>query len=253
MKTPVLMVLAALALNAQAPAGYKLQWSDEFNGQAVDTAKWGYRKDVKMESSQRAENVSVEGGHLVIHLRRESDRGKSYTGGGVISKERFRYGYYEARVKMHGGSGWHQSVWAMFAGDGSTTYPQQMRTEIDGMEFDSDVNWKGHMGLIKWKGPGASSSLTCTPGVYRGALGFDASAEFHNYGFEWTPKEVRYYLDGDLRCVLPYPPTDGEHDAINFWLTAIAYEKLSGPIDNGRLPGRMLVDRAAFYVREEGK
>jgi len=247
--TGTFLLLAALPLSAQPPAGYTLKWSDDFNGNALDTVKWMYRSDVKMDSSQRAENISVAGGQLIIHLRKENHRGKSYTGGGVISRERFRYGYYEARVRMHGASGWHQSVWAMFAGDGSTTYPPQMRTEIDGMEFDSDVPWKGHMGLIKWQGPDRNSSLSCTPGVYRGALGFDASADFHNYGFEWTPKDVRYYLDGDLRCVLPYPPSDGEHDLINFWLTAIAYEKLSGKLDDTKLPGRMVVDRAAFYER----
>jgi beta-glucanase (GH16 family) len=244
------LLVLGLPACAQPPAGYKLQWSDEFNGAAPDTSKWMYRTDVKVESSQRPENVAVEGGNLVIRLRQENHRGKQYTAGGVISRERFRYGYYEARVKMFGGRGWHQSVWAMYAGDGSTTYPQEMRTEIDGMEFDSDRTWKGHMGLIKWKGPGASSSLTCTPGVYRGALGFDAAADFHRYGFEWTPKEVRYYLDGDLRCALAYPPADGEHDAINFWLTAVAHEKLSGKVDESKLPGRMLVDRAAFYTKE---
>ena len=248
MKLLTVLVLS-LPLLAEPPAGYKLHWSDEFNGSSLDTAKWMYRADVKVESSQRPENVTMENGQLVIHLRKEEHRGKQYTAGGVISRERFRYGYYEARVRMHGGAGWHQSVWAMFAGEGDTTYPQEMRTEIDGMEFDSDVPWKGHMGLIRWQGPEKSTSLSCTPGVYRGALGFDASTEFHNYGFEWTPKEVRFYLDGDLRCALPYAPTDGEHDLINFWLTAIAYEKLSGKIDDAKLPGRMIVDRAAFYEK----
>lgn len=244
------VLLFCFPLFAQPPAGYRLAWSDEFSGSTLDLSKWIYRTDVKMDSSQRPENVSVEDGNLIIHLRKEAHRGRQYTGGGIISKERFRYAYYEARAKMFGASGWHQSVWAMYGGDGSTTYPQRMRAEIDGMEFDSDLTWKGHMGLIKWKGPGSNSSLSCTPGVYRGALGFDASADFHNYGFEWTPKEVRFYLDGDLRCVLAYPPADGEHDQINFWLTAIASEKLSGKLDDTRLPGRMIVDRAAVYTKE---
>jgi beta-glucanase (GH16 family) len=234
---------------AYPPPGYVLRWVDDFSGSTLDAARWTPRTDVKMESSQRAGNLSVAGGHLAIRLRKQEDRGKHYTGGGVISRERFQYGYYEARVKMHGGSGWHQSVWSMFAGAGDTTYPEQMRTEIDGMEFDSDVTWKGHMGLIRWRGPKSSRSSTCTPGVYRGALGFDAAAGFHTYGYEWTEKNIRFYLDGDLRCVLEYPPSEGEHDRINFWLTAIAYEKLSGRIDESKLPGAMLVDHAAFYEK----
>jgi len=246
----LLYLCLAMPVCAQPPAGYTLQWSDDFNGASLDTAKWMYRTDVKVESSQRAENVSVKGGQLIIALKREQHRGKAYTGGGIISRERFRHGYYEARVRMHGGAGWHQSVWGMYASDGSTTYPEQMRTEIDGMEFDSDVVWKGHMGLIVWERPGKSTSRSCTPGVYRGALGFDASTGFHNYGFEWTSKDVRFYLDGDLRCVLPYSPESGQDGPINFWLTAIAHEKLSGTVDQSRLPGHMIVERAAFYTKE---
>ena len=63
-----------------------------------------------------------------------------------------------------------------------------MRTEIDGMEFDSATPAKGHMGLIVWQGPGKSHSLTCSPGVYQTALGFDATEGFHTYGFEWTER-----------------------------------------------------------------
>ncbi|MCU1238634.1 MAG: yicI [Candidatus Solibacter sp.] len=246
-------VLAAQPLTATyPPPGYTLKWSDTFQGASLDESKWMYRTDAKADSSQRPQNVSVENGSLVIHLKRENDRGKTYTGGGIISRERFRYGYYEARAKMHGGAGWHQSVWAMAATDGTTTYPSNMRTEIDGMEFDSDSPMLGHMGLIKWVGPGQSKSLTCTPGVYQAPLTFDATADFHTYGFEWTEKNIRYFLDGKLRCVLDYPPSEGEHDAINFWLTAIGYSQPGGrkvEIDNAKLPGAMVVDHAAFYEK----
>src|SRR5689334_5032061 len=245
--------LAAQSLTgAHPPSGYTLKWYDTFDGPKLDTSKWMYRSDVKADSSQRAENVSVENGSLVIRLKKESDRGKNYTGGGVISRHQFRYGYYETRAKMHGGAGWHQAVWAMAASDGSTTYPPQMRTEIDGMEFDSDSPALGHMGLIKWSGPGHSRSLTCTPGVYRGPLTFDATSDFHTYGFEWTENSIRYFLDGNLRCVLDYPPSDGEHDQLNFWLTAIGYTQVAGrrvDMDDSKLPGSMLVDYAAFYEK----
>ncbi len=161
--TRAILLLSALPLLAQPPAGYKLVWNDDFSGSALDTEKWMYRTDVKVESSQRPENVTVEDGYLIIHLRKEDHRGKSYTAGGVISKQRFRYGYYEARVRMHGAPGWHQSIWAMLATDGSTTYPNEMRTEIDGMEFDSDLTWKGHMGLIQWDGRNPAPTTPARP------------------------------------------------------------------------------------------
>ncbi len=231
------------------PKGYTLVWHDDFSGTALDASKWNYRTDVKKESSQKAENVEVAGGNLVIWLRKEEHRGRKFTTGGVVSKRTFRYGYYEARVKMHGGAGWHQSVWGM-AGTGETTYHGDMRTEIDAMEFDSDRPNFGHMGLILWHGPASSRSTTCTPGVYRGPLGFDATTDFHVYGFEWTPADVRYYLDGELRCVLPHPAEEHEHDPIVFWLTGLAYESSTVKVDESKLPGQMLVDQASFYQKD---
>ncbi len=231
------------------PPGYRPVFVDEFTAERLDETRWMYRTDVKADSSQRPENVFLRDGRLVIALRREQHRGKNYTGGGVISRAGFRYGYFEARVRMHAGAGWHQSVWAMY-GAAETTYAPAIRTEIDAIEFDSDLPTKGHMGLIRWRGPGWNRSSTCTPGVYRGPLGFDATADFHNYGFEWTESEVRFYIDGDLRCVLPYPPSEGEHDRIQLWLTAIAHTRLAGPVDDSRLPGEMLVEHAAVYQRD---
>jgi beta-glucanase (GH16 family) len=239
------------------PPGYVLKFVDDFNGTALDTSKWMYRTDSKALSTQLARNVRLDGGSLVIDLKKETASDKSYTGGGVISRQRFGFGYFEARVKMHGAAGWHQAVWAMATPDGSTTYPEMIRTEIDGIEFDSDLPAKAHMGLIIWNGPKSSRTLTCSPGVYRSPLGFDASDAFHTYGFEYTPASVRYYVDGDLRCVLDYPQSAGEHDPLNLWLTAIAYEQrargkgAAENVDDSRLPGRMLVDFAAFYTKEE--
>lgn len=232
------------------PAGYQLKWSDNFNGTSLDTSKWMYRTDVKGSSSQTPKNVDVQDGNLVIWMRKQDDRGKQYTGGGVISKQAFHYGYFEARAKLFGGAGWHESIWAMAVTDGSTTYPPNIRTEIDGLEFDSDTTWKGRMGLIIWQGPSHSQNRSCTAGVGRGPLGIDATTGFHTYGFEYTEQKIRYYLDGDLRCVFDYPPSDGEHDNINLWLTAIGYEKHGVTIDQSKLPGKMLVDFAAFYERE---
>ena len=232
------------------PAGYQLKWSDSFNGSSLDTSKWMYRTDVKASSSQTPKNVDVQDGNLVIWMRKQDDRGKQYTGGGVISKQAFHYGYFEARAKLFGGAGWHASIWAMAVTDGSTTYPPNIRTEIDGLEFDSDTTWKGRMGLIIWQGPSHSQNRSCTAGVGRGPLGVDATTGFHTYGFEYTEQKIKYYLDGDLRCVFDYPPSEGEHDNINLWLTAIGYEKHGITIDQSKLPGKMLVDFAAFYEKE---
>src|SRR5581483_590648 len=38
-------------------------------------------------------------------------RGMAHTGGGIISRRTFGYGYYEARLRIAAGSGWHSSFW----------------------------------------------------------------------------------------------------------------------------------------------
>jgi beta-glucanase (GH16 family) len=252
--------LLALVASAQdnpqgsfPPPGYKLKFLDNFDGSALNTSKWMYRTDVKASSSQISRNVEVENGNLVLWMRKGADRGKQYTGSGVITKDHFHYGYFEARAKLFGGAGWHESIWGMAVGDGSTTYPPNIRTEIDGLEFDSDTPWKGRMGLIIWQGPAHSQNRSCTAGVGRGPLGVDATTDFHTYGFEYTETKVKYYLDGDLRCQFDYPLSDGEHDDINLWLTAIGYELHGIKIDDSKLPGKMLVDFAAVYQSEKSR
>ena len=76
------------------PPGYQMVFNDEFDETSLDTNRWGFRLADKMLSAQQRENVSVKDGNLVVALRKESVRGKDYTGGGVISRQNFVYGYY---------------------------------------------------------------------------------------------------------------------------------------------------------------
>ncbi|MDQ1006333.1 beta-glucanase (GH16 family) [Streptomyces sp. V4I23] len=114
--------------------GWTQVFADEFSGTEVDTGTWNFRTDVKAFSAQRPENVSVSGGLLNIALKKEGYAGKEYTGGGVVSRKKLRYGYYETRAKINNGAGWHSSFWLM-AGDGTTTFPAEQRTEIDGCHW----------------------------------------------------------------------------------------------------------------------
>ena len=101
-------------------AGYKLVWHDEFDGKAVNTKEWNYRTGERFWSTQRPENVSVADGKLRIALKKEKFGTTEYMAGGVITKREFKYGYYEARLKMPRGKGWHTSFWMMRNGEVET-------------------------------------------------------------------------------------------------------------------------------------
>ena len=82
------------------PADAKLVWADEFEGNALDPAKWGYDNSRNKSGwyngelqyyGQRPENVRVGNGQLIIEARHEklnahqySDYGgQSYTSGKI--------------------------------------------------------------------------------------------------------------------------------------------------------------------------
>lgn len=114
----VLLALLATPLLAEPPsdARWQLAFADKFDVSTLDTDNWNYRLDLRHWSVQRAANVSVRDGMLRLALRKEKAGRLDYTAGGVISKQAFRYGYYEARLRMPKGRGWHTSFWMMQSG-----------------------------------------------------------------------------------------------------------------------------------------
>ncbi len=222
-----------------APEGYELAWADEFDGDKLDTDRWYYRADNKHRSVQLPENVSVKDGSLVLSLNRHDQpiAGKRNSGAGIVTRERFRYGYYEVRAKLGDGvdhdndgkvdEGWHHAFWAMAAvgndkGHVSTTYPDIRRTEIDCYEnADPDYNqFTQH--IIIWKPDGKEFGRRPKPPADHTKIeGFDAS-QWHTYAFKWDEQAVTFYVDGEVTQVGEYPADQFTHDMVNVWLTAIA-------------------------------
>ncbi|GAA3455093.1 glycoside hydrolase family 16 protein [Dactylosporangium matsuzakiense] len=242
--------LAALTVVPAGPAhadpagtGWTLVLSDDFAASTVDTAKWNYRTDSKAYSTQRPDNVSQSGGTLNIALKKETFGGKDYTGGGVVSKQAVRYGYYETRAKLNDGSGWHSSFWIM-NGDGSTTFPASQRTEIDGFEIDSVNPTRIHHGVLTWKGNGVSAGKSYGTTYTDAALD---SRQWHTYGIDWSETSTKFYVDGVLKYTAPYLPSDWTHDYVNVWLTSIAYGNLP---DDTKLPAQVQFDYVKFWQKD---
>ncbi|MBL8215388.1 MAG: methyltransferase domain-containing protein, partial [Bryobacterales bacterium] len=189
---PMKLLLVAVALPLLAvppdPSQWQLAFADEFNGTSLDQSQWNYRTGPRMWSEQKPENISVSGGMLRIALRREKAGTLDYTAGGIISKPAFRYGYYEARLKMPRGRGWHTSFWMMRNGPAKGL--DDRFQEIDVCEQDSinpaqySVNWHSY-------GPHTSFG-------HRRIETPDLAADFHVYGAEFTPRGVRFYFDDKL-------------------------------------------------------
>ena len=231
------LVASPCVAYAAPPAGYELFWGDEFNDVGLDESSWWYRADEKQQSIQLPSNVELDGGHLVLNLTPLATpiNGFDAAGAGVISQQRFRYGYYETRGKLGDGinddndgetdEGWWHAFWAMAAegdenGHVQTTFPSFRRTEIDGFENGSNNLSRFTQHVLPWNAEGRitaklpSNDVTTIPS--------STINDWHTYGFEWTPDEVRFYVDDVLTKVAVYPASVYEHDEINVWLTAIS-------------------------------
>ncbi len=225
-------------------SGYRLSWSDEFNGTSIDETKWNYRTDSKLWSTQLPANNSVSDGLYHIHLKKESAGGKEYTGGGVISRKLFRYGYYEARLKVPKGAGWHSSFWMMRAVKITEVPAGAPHIELDPMENDSSEPYHFQTDAHRWKPDphhkyGTKQNHPASP-----------LTEFHVFGLEFTPTELRYFFDGKL--VSATDASQFEHNDVNIWLNCIA-AKL-GPkttqVDDALLPEETQFDYVRYFKRE---
>ena len=243
----ILVLQPAPAAHAAPPgSGWTLVFEDTFDDGVIDTSKWKYRTDIRELSSQKAANVTESGGNAVITLKAETDRGKSYTGGGLITKQPFRYGFYETRVRINAGPGWHTAFWNKYAADGTTAFDPAAKTEIDGFEIDSVNPRNIRHNIFKWNG--STPTMHVTSGIYD--VGFDTSAAFHTYGFEWAETYVKYYVDGVLKATQTYTPQQYTHDYPHLWLSVVAAAYNGGAPDPGQLPAQVYFDYFRYWQKD---
>ncbi len=238
-------VLPAAEATSLPPAGYVLVFEDDFNGDKLDTQKWGYRLGNKMLSVQQPENVAVKDGNLVIALRKETVRDRHYTSGGVISRESFAYGYYEARFKTPPAEGWHTSFWAMWHSFPDTQPKRPALLELDFCEQDGGDPHYFSFGVINQRpNPKKGESWNAGRWVLENAP--DTSADFHVWACEFTPETTRFYFDGKLTKEIS--SAGFPHDHMNIWFSVIA-STLKGDrfVDDSKLPTAVYCDYIRVY------
>jgi len=252
----------ARPLVAEGGAGYKLVFSDEFNGKALDEEKWYYRTGARLLSFQQKENVTVADGKLRLALKREKAGKLAYTAGGIISKQSFQYGFYEARFRCAKTAGWHTSFWTMRYSAPQTAgidFAQQVEggqapvhaQEIDICEQDSVNNRSYSAGVIDWSGKSGKRSVNFGRVYYRDTTP-DFAADFHIFGCEFTPTTVKFFLDGKLTHQAD--ATKFPHGPQQVWLTSVAVlwgnPKKPAKMDDSDLPQYSDFDWVRVYEKK---
>jgi beta-glucanase (GH16 family) len=193
-----LALIAACGSSEPEPGPWTLVFSDEFDEGKLDTSTWTIETGSKFGTQQkdydRAENIAVKDGHLVITARKESFGGEDYTSGrmktaGKLSRT---YGRFEARMRLPHGQGMWPAFWLL--GEDYVTKGWPECGEIDIMENRGSERSTVHGSI---HGPGYSGGGAYTQG-FTLAGGATFSDDFHVFAIEWEPKVIRWYVDGQL-------------------------------------------------------
>ncbi len=253
--------LAGLAVSLLMPlaavADYTLVWSDEFNYTGLpdpvnwnyDVGGWGWgNQELQYYQEADLDNTRVEGGNLIIELRKETVGSNNYTSGRLLTKGKWdwTYGRFEARIKAPDGkAGLWPAFWMLGSDIDAVGWPQC--GEIDVMEYVSRLP-NEIFGTIH--GPGYSGGASYG-NIYD--FGAPVSNEYHVYAVEWKPDEIRWYVD-DVLYHIAVPddvaPNPWVYDHSHFLILNLA---LGGNFGGGlspslTFPQRMLVDYVRVYA-----
>ncbi len=230
-----------------ASAGYQLAWGDEFDGDKVDDTKWLYRQDHGWGSAQTPANCVLKDGQLHLLLRKEKSAGKEYTGGGLITKREFAYGYYEARFKCPATAGWHTSFWL-------SSYDETKPGHVGGlglheMDICEQDSWQhDHYTRTLWiRYPKDAAGKRPKIEGWKHVETPDLSKDFHVWGCEFTPEHVRYFFEGKL--VQDWDVSGYRTGNVRIWLSCIAANighKTGDPVD-AELPASAVYDYVRFF------
>ena len=189
-------------IESTPPSGWELVWSDEFEGESLDTSHWNIQVgDGSAEGipgwgnnelqSYQPENVTVSGGHLIISAHHQSADGREYTSGRINTADKvdIRYGRIEASIQAPSGKGLWSAFWMLPTGSPYGGWAAS--GEIDIMEVYSRQPAPFTQGVVHY---GMAWPLNVFR--YKRYDDIDPADGFHTYAVEWDVEEIRWFVDG---------------------------------------------------------
>ena len=204
---------------------------DEFRG--FDLSFWRLREDTfpaNLALFSPNNFVPCGDGPAQLILRKEEMGVRSYIAAALSSVPRFLHGRFEAVLRPPGVPGVVTGVFL---------HRDSPRQEID-IEFVGKR--LRHMLTNVYFNPGGDGArydygFRGTPILVD--LGFDATEDFHSYAIEWSPAQLRWFVDGRLvHRRVDWDPTPIPHLPMQFHVNVwpCRSRKLAGSIRERRLP-----------------
>ncbi|MFJ8820927.1 discoidin domain-containing protein [Streptomyces sp. NPDC102467] len=196
-------------LPGEQSGSYRTTFFDDFTGAALDRSKWRVVRTgqemgpVNGESQayvDSTDTIRTQAGNLVLAAK--YCKGCTQAGGGTYdftsgridthTKLDFTYGKVSARMKLPVGDGFWPAFWLLGSDvdDPSVSWPASGETDI--ME---------NIGYGDWTSSalhGAGYSADGNIGALQHYPGGGRADQWHTYGVEWTPTELRFTVDDQV-------------------------------------------------------
>ena len=181
-------------------AAWNLVWSDEFDGTALDPAKWRSCGDGPRRGGYwDIGNAIVENGNLILRTDYQSGGrfGPGWYSGAVETQYRYEktYGYFECRCICPGSDGLWGAFWMFSRGVGLIDGSGADGAEIDIFEsplFGDALKKNAVTHTIHFDGYGADHQSAFL-GYYKADHPY---TQFNTYGLEWNENECIFYING---------------------------------------------------------
>ena len=194
-------------------AGYKYVWGDEFEGEGLDPENWSLAVNMHgsktVEVSREKNVVDVADGRLKLHAIsyfNNERKGTEYRVPYSVVTQRtmnYVYGYVEVRSRIPYKTGCWPSFWTRSTGSLQGSRNTDYMVEVDIYEIFKTTH--AYATLHKWYSGGGSTNtangyVTTNPNRHVFEYTPSLTFEYHTYGYEWTPTEMKMSVDGEVFC-----------------------------------------------------
>lgn len=247
-----------------APEGYALVWSDEFNGGPRLGSDWvaenwpaGYvNNELQTYTSNPVDGkytLEVKDGFLNITCFKGPD-GKIYSGRvNALPSKGWLYGYFEARILLPSGKGTWPAFWMMPCNVDWQTNGWPKCGEIDIME-EVGANPNYVSSSLHTENYNHTKNTQKTHEMYLPG----AEGSFHVYACEWTADEITTYVDGKVQLRASRASMGSDHASWPFHYAFYPILNLAWGgdwggykgVDENALPVSMIVDYVRIFQKK---
>lgn len=192
-------LITAMLLLEDPKSDKKLVFSQDFRHlKDVDESVWHYNdgpvynNEIQKYTKKSAKNAWVEGGRLIIEARKHDG---VVTSGRLQSVQSFKYGYFEAKVKVPAGRGTWPAFWMLndkLRRQGAEHIPWPRCGEIDIMEYvgydPGNYHFTIHTEKYNHMKNTQKGKMVSTN---------EKSPQWRTFGVDWTTDYLRFYMDGN--------------------------------------------------------